>query len=82
MKIRLVLVAVGQHEFYTLAVVNPVDLVCLILHEHFATVLAAKLLIMRCIKTKVQNINFIFESSKLFIAVGQMSNTVITHKVD
>jgi hypothetical protein len=82
MKIRLVLVAVGQPEFYTLAVTNPVDLVCLILHEHFAKVLAAKLLIMRRIKTKVQNINFIFESSKLYIAVGQMSNTVITYRVD
>lgn len=33
-------------------------------------------------QSEVQNIKFILESSKLYIAVGQMSNTVITHKVD
>jgi hypothetical protein len=33
-------------------------------------------------QTKVQNNNFIHESSKLYIAVGQMSNKVITHNVD
>jgi len=60
MKIRVVLVAVGQPEFNTLAVTNPVDLVCLILHEYFATVLAAKLLIMRFIKPK-------FKTSTLYL---------------
>lgn len=60
MKIRLVLVAAGQPEFCTLAVTNPVDLVSSILHEHFATVLAAKLLIMRCIKPK-------FKTSTLYL---------------
>ena len=72
MKIRLVLVAVGQPEFFTLAVMNPINLVCFILHEHFArvvclivyehfaTVLTAKLLIMRCIKPK-------FKKSTLYL---------------
>jgi hypothetical protein len=33
-------------------------------------------------QTKVQNINFILESSKLYMGVGQMNNKVITHNVD
>jgi len=50
--------------------------------EHFAMVLAANIMHCEMHETKVQNINFILESSKLYIAVGQMSNTVFTHKMD